>query len=1164
MEITNEVIDNIAQFFPGSFAILSFKDGEWRMLKHSADRPYVYKIPAEQYQKFSIEEFLKHVMPSDQEQILKNVDRCVKKHENAEATYRLINKATGFTWMHSEMRYIGDMLTTPCFIVYFAANPVLTDLIDKVIENTTTLVLIVDTKTHEVLFANKAARSFSGQNSSSSGSLCYSFLHKKSSLCENCYLNKLKEEDNYATEIFDKESGKYFHLTFSKIDWYGRNAAVVYLDDETPNKTLQLKLEEEKDSFAKTIDSIPCGIAVFEKKNGVIRRILVNKYTEEIKGVSKERLESEDFNSLFNRVWPSEKEMVIQNTKDVFTKGEVSLTYRTLNPKTNEFVWMSRRGISLTKADGSMLGFFSYFEITNRIKMEEIIKEQKERYQLAISSANMDVWEYDVLSHKIITNRGGKEYARSVDEFEHFISHLNSASGEKAQENTAFKKVFKAIEEGDTSFNSAEYVMYLPQSGETRHVKSFWTIVFDDNHKPLKGYGINVDKTVEYMEKESYEREMQDLLTTNPNALCAFRLNLTKDSCIHANESSIYISRVLSSNTAEGFLGKLKNQIIDENGRAEMEKHTRLKMIEDFDQGHKRFNITYQRYLEDGLIHWVTTFFSLIKNPLSQDIEAAIFSVDSDEVHKEQAVIQKVDADYYDFIAIVNIKTNKIQFHSINENAKDIQAICNALTSYQEMMSNYFSLTMEKDKAEATIAQFEVPSLIKRIDTDGIFSSSISVKDEKGLTKIKQFKATYLDSSKSDLLITRADITKAVEEEQAKSLQLQKALDSAKKANQLKTDFLANVSHDMRTPLNGVIGYTQLALQSNDDKVRQDYLLKIKESSLLLLSLINDTLDLSKIETGETKINLSIIAPEEIVNEVITSVRPTIDYKKIKFTVKTSSKLDPWVYMDTQKVQEIFNNIISNAVKFTPVEGEIKVDISCVKTEEDYSTYRIIVQDNGVGMSQSFLNKAFEPFSQERNQNTRNIPGSGLGLSIVKKLVTLLKGTIHLESKEGQGTKVTVELPFKKSNDSGQTKQNNIKDYSLDGISILLVDDNQMNTEIAKTILEQKGSKVIAAQDGEEAIKVFEGSKEGSFDVILMDIRMPGMNGFEASKAIRSLMRKDAKSVPIIAMSADAYSDDIKRALAAGMDSYITKPVDVKKMCEEIARLAIKTAPDNK
>ena len=1164
MEITIEEIDRIIQFFPGSFSVISYRNGELVLLRSSKDRPGVYGLAKEQYWNFSFDEFISHVMPAERAKIKSDIDNCLKNHVDIKETYRLIDKKSGFNWVHSEMRYIGDLSSAPCFLVYFASNPVLTNLIDKIIENGKTLVMIVDVKTHEVLFANKAAKDFTGESSAVEGSKCFSFLHNKDAICENCYLKRLKEKNDFTDEYFDQKSGRYFQITFNKIDWYGKEASVIYMDDKTTSKILQLKLEEEKQSLAKIIDSIPCGIAVFEKKNGEIHRILVNRYTEEVKGVNKETLEAETFESLFNRVWPSEKEMVIQNTKDVFTKGQVSLVYRTLNPKTNEYVWMSRRGISMAKSDGSSLGFFSYFEITNRIKMEEIIKEQKERYQLAISGAKMDVWEYDVGSHKIITNRNGQEIERNVDEFKEFIFHINAGSGEMTKTISALNKAFKAIEEGDTSINSVDFLMQLPETGEVKHIQSIWTIAFDDNHRPQKGYGINIDKTAEYSEKESYEREMQDLLTINPTALCAFRLNLTKDICIHSNESSIYIARVLSSDTAEGFLENLKNQIIDEEGKKAMENHTRLKMIEDFNLGQRKFNITYKRHMEDGSIHWVTTFFSLIKNPLTLDIEAAIFSIDSDEVYKDQAVIQKVDADYYDFIAIVNLKTTKVKFHSLNENAKDIQAVNNVLSSYQELMTNSFLLTMEKEEAEDAIAQFELPVILKKLDTDGSFSLSFRLKDEKGQPRVKQFNITYLDSSKMDILFTRADITKTVEKEQERTLQLQKALDSAKKANQLKTDFLANVSHDMRTPLNGVIGYTQLALQTNDEKVRQDYLIKIKESSTLLLSLINDTLDLSRIETGESKIYLSVISPSEIIEEIVTSAQPSIANKKIQFSIKKMNEFDSWVYMDAQKIQEIFNNILSNAVKFTPAGGKIDVEISKVKAEEEYSIYRVVIQDNGIGMSQAFLSKAFEPFSQERNQNTRNIPGSGLGLSIVKKLVEILKGTILLESEEGKGTKVTVELPFKKSNDSCEIKNDENLNCSLTGLSVLLVDDNQMNTEIAKTILEQQGSKVISAQDGEEAIGIFEKSTDNFFDAILMDIRMPGINGFETSKAIRALMRKDAKTIPIIAMSADAYSDDFKRAIEAGMDSYITKPVDIKKMCAEIVRLAKKNPAKEK
>jgi len=374
---------------------------------------------------------------------------------------------------------------------------------------------------------------------------------------------------------------------------------------------------------------------------------------------------------------------------------------------------------------------------------------------------------------------------------------------------------------------------------------------------------------------------------------------------------------------------------------------------------------------------------------------------------------------------------------------------------------------------------------------------------------------------------------------------LSQALESAEKANESKSNFISNVSHDMRTPLNAILGYDRLALEADSEAVRIDYLKKIGEAGKTLLSLINDTLDLQKIENGVTTLQPVPTSCSAVVSGVLTAVKPMMEAKKIHFVFDNSKAAWATISVDVTRTQEIFINLLSNAAKFTHEGGEVLFSVECTGQTADKVCDKLVVKDNGIGISEDFLPKIYEPFTQERTEQTADIGGSGLGLSIVKRLVDLMHGTIEVKSKLGEGTEFTVWLDFPKA--VVQTKsEEEAKDTQklLCGKTILLCEDNAMNREIAKAILEKNGMFVIPAVNGKEGAERFGKSNGGEISAVLMDLRMPVMDGYEATKAIRASMHPDARRVPIIALSADVYPDDIKRGQECGMNGHLSKPID--------------------
>ena len=383
------------------------------------------------------------------------------------------------------------------------------------------------------------------------------------------------------------------------------------------------------------------------------------------------------------------------------------------------------------------------------------------------------------------------------------------------------------------------------------------------------------------------------------------------------------------------------------------------------------------------------------------------------------------------------------------------------------------------------------------------------------------------------------------------------ATQEAERANLAKSVFLSNMSHDIRTPMNAIIGFTNIALKQQPKPEVQSCLEKISDSSEHLLTLINDVLDISRIESGKTQfapVPADITSVEDVVTEIMHGF---LSDRDIDFQVARETPACPYVLADTVRIREVLVNILGNAVKFTDDGGTIRFETSYRPGADDrhmVAHYR--VTDTGVGMSEEFVERVFDEFAQEETDARTQYKGTGLGMAITKRYVDLMGGTISVESKKGVGSTFTVELPLEVTDAEYVRKQDlSIAKVNLSGVKILMAEDNDLNAEIAQVQLEERGMPVTRAADGKEAVEVFTNHPAGTFDIILMDVMMPEMNGYEATKAIRSLDdRPDGHMIPIIAMTANAFAEDVQASLDAGMNGHLSKPIVMDELVKTIAR----------
>ena len=384
------------------------------------------------------------------------------------------------------------------------------------------------------------------------------------------------------------------------------------------------------------------------------------------------------------------------------------------------------------------------------------------------------------------------------------------------------------------------------------------------------------------------------------------------------------------------------------------------------------------------------------------------------------------------------------------------------------------------------------------------------------------------------------------------------AAKKAEAANEAKTEFLQRMSHDIRTPINGICGFVNMADHYADDiKKQTEYRTKVKEASNLLLELVNDVLDMSKLESGEIVLEEIPFNLSSIFKEVFVVIEQMASEQNIQIEWEKKEIIHRDFIGSPGYVKRVMMNILSNAVKYNRENGHIY--ISCMEIpskQPEMTTMEFVCRDTGIGMTEEFQKCVFEPFAQEHTGSRTKFAGTGLGMSIAKNLIEKMGGSISFESKEGAGTTFVIQVPFKIDPDADKREeQRDVSEKSIKGLHILLAEDNELNMEIAEFVLQNEGAEVTKAWNGQEIVELFRKSEAGEFDVILMDIMMPVMNGYEATKMIRSLDREDAKTIPIIAMTANAFTEDRLKAKEAGMNEHIVKPLDVELLIKVIHKL---------
>ena len=606
-----------------------------------------------------------------------------------------------------------------------------------------------------------------------------------------------------------------------------------------------------------------------------------------------------------------------------------------------------------------------------------------------------------------------------------------------------------------------------------------------------------------------------------------------------------------------------------ESIRVSINEQIRQNSIEKLDY------VEYRIVRRDGAIRWLEDYGHYHENSETGGVYY-VFISDITEKHEQFEMVQDVreqqdkmiTAMASDYRSVYHIDLDKNDGVCYREDPTDMhQTPSGTHFPFYERFVEYANYVVDEKYREEFLTFIKPENIRKNLLTEPIIAYRyLAHRDGKAYYEMIRMAGVRHPADRDDnivhavglgLTVIDAEMREAMARRQA----LADALTAAEAANKAKTVFLSNMSHEIRTPMNAIIGLNTLALMDeNLSESTREHLIKIDESAHHLLSLINDILDMSRIESGRMELKKEVFSLPAMLEQITNMVQSQCQDKGLQFECRFSDELGEQYIGDDTKIKQVIINILSNAIKFTEAPGTVYFSVEKVAEFESQSTLRFTVKDTGAGMDEAFLEHIFEPFTQEESSRSNKFGSTGLGMAITKNIVDMLDGTIVVESKKGVGSTFTVTITMRNSKESGKRTPQSAEETPapqsdsataenvLAGKRVLLAEDMLINAEIMKQILDVWEMQSVHVENGKAAVDTFCAQEQGYFDVVLMDVRMPVMDGLEAAKAIRALEREDARNIPIIALTANAFDEDVKRSLQAGMNAHLSKPVEFEQL----------------
>ena len=779
--------------------------------------------------------------------------------------------------------------------------------------------------------------------------------------------------------------------------------------------------------------------------------------------------------------------------------------------------------------------------LNNQTKGE--VKKLEDYMSQVMRQNGMRFWELDMTGRRMegMNSFGGKNLIEmSKKDIENVPEALFEGEMILEEDWEKCQEMFKELYSGKKENTRVQCRTWSNKAQDYVWYEYNFSIIEKKNGVPVRAIGTSRDISYQKRVEQLYEEEQNILLEADDSMISFSRINLTKnivekriakgkevvfentsDSLDFRKRAQCYFDDILLTDEDNYELSVEGLHELYKSGIQEIEKYYIARR-----KGEKRYIC-------------VKVNGRILENPRSGDVMVFFYNRDDTLSYINRLTMKAVLERDYEMAGVIYADT--AQYRVITEMG-NLPGNDLPVVDYDEELKNFY-VCAEKEEADRLIKMVCFEKVYQELQEKSQYSVEFDMKED-GVTRRKLLRFNYISNTMHLILATRIDIDDVVQTEMEKQHQLEGALNEAEKANSAKTEFLTTVSHEIRTPMNVIMGMVQLAKEEKDNHdAVMEYIDEIGTSSRYLLNLLNNVLDMSKIESGEFSLHPQRYSFDDLKRNATALFMPMCDRKQIHFEVRDFA--DQKMMIDKMRLHQVVFNLLNNAVKYTDVGGEIQL-IYRTKLYGENVKAEIIVKDNGIGMSKEFQKEMYKPFVQENNQVVASMQGTGLGLSIVKGIIDKMNGELTVKSELGKGTEFCIRItaPIVKEKDSFLEKEDFHDNVDFTGKTILVAEDHELNQRIIKKLLINKGAKVIIADNGKAAVDYFMAGEENSIHAILMDVRMPVMDGLLAAKMIRRLNREDARVVPIIAMTADAYDEDREKSNAAGMDGHLSKPID--------------------
>lgn len=785
------------------------------------------------------------------------------------------------------------------------------------------------------------------------------------------------------------------------------------------------------------------------------------------------------------------------------------------------------------------------------------------RFITILEQHHIETWMYDISRHTIIQNHNTNSiYGFQDKEIPDVPESLISSKLCHPDDCKGLREFYDQLHQGAQQVTGVFRV--LDRFSNTYVWKrSAYTVLPDKEGEHTYALGSSVDVTEQMEAKQKYEAAMKSRYNKlAENVIIVGHCNVTRNVILEVEDRTGLDIEHQFGMVREDFFRGLSSLIPNEV-QQQIFCNTFLNdnIKNSFELGITQHNYecTFNLGSEKGIC-WISTHIDAALQPETNELIGFLTVTDISASKMQEQVLDAVIQFNYDYVAHLNLHTDTTVFYKSKKQSKQLMEYQYAVPySYSKAIKHTAELYIVEEEKEYYEENMSIHNVLNQLQDKDSFEFIYHLKDENGDIRMKQARIAMRDRENGIAVFSRADVTDLLTQQEEQKIALTESLSIAQQANNSKSRFLASMSHDIRTPMNAIIGMCSLAIADESDlKQVHESLEVIQQSSELLLSMINDILDMNRIESGKMVLTSEPFSIGEQLQ--IAGKRACILAAKKNQTIKLfHDVVHDTCKGDVVRIHRAIDNILSNALKFTPEGGTITYGITESQLEnKKFALYHFEITDTGIGISTEQQENIFEPFYRVQNSMTSKVEGAGLGLSIVKSILDYMGGSISVKSTVNKGTTFTIDLPLLIADELPRVnKKTKNKSFHLSGLHVLICEDHPINQLVAKRMLEKEGMIVTLANNGEEGYKEFIHSPIGFFDAILMDVQMPVMNGYEATRAIRGSDHTQAKNIPIIAMTANAFAEDIKKSMEAGMNDHLAKPIEPKQLYDALAEFIL-------